>query len=81
VLIGEAAAQLALALEGALPLLRAASLEEAVGLAREVARPGDAVVLAPACASFDMFRDYAARGHAFQRAVRALQARPAGSDA
>jgi len=70
VLIGEAAPLLAAALEGAVPLRRAAGLEEAVSLAREAARPGDAVVLAPACASFDMFRDYAARGQAFQEIVR-----------
>jgi UDP-N-acetylmuramoylalanine--D-glutamate ligase len=77
VLIGEAAPLLRAALEGAVPLLQAASLEEAVATARSAARPGDAVVLTPACASFDMFRDYAARGRAFQQAVRAQQPRVA----
>jgi UDP-N-acetylmuramoylalanine--D-glutamate ligase len=53
-------------------LLKAASIEEAVNLAAHVARPGDAVLLSPACASWDMFRDYAERGDRFATAVRAL---------
>jgi UDP-N-acetylmuramoylalanine--D-glutamate ligase len=48
------------------------SLEEAVARAFAAALPGDAVLLAPACASFDMFRDYAERGRAFKAAVREL---------
>jgi len=48
------------------------SLEEAVERAAEVARPGEAVLLSPACASFDMFRDYRHRGEAFAAAVKAL---------
>jgi UDP-N-acetylmuramoylalanine--D-glutamate ligase len=80
VLIGEAAAELTAALEGAVPLLQAESLEQAVVVARAAARPGDAVILTPACASFDMFRDYAARGRAFQHAVRAQQDREPQSD-
>jgi UDP-N-acetylmuramoylalanine--D-glutamate ligase len=51
---------------------RCASLEEAVQRAAEVARPGEAVLLSPACASFDMFRDYRHRGEAFAQAVRSL---------
>jgi UDP-N-acetylmuramoylalanine--D-glutamate ligase len=47
-------------------------MDEAVALARALALPGDAVLLAPACASFDMFQSYAHRGDEFARAVRAL---------
>lgn len=54
--------------------VEAQSLEEAVGLAHRAARPGDAVVLSPACSSFDMFRSYAHRGEVFQGLVRALMA-------
>ena len=42
--------------------------------AQALARPGDAVLLSPACSSFDMFRDYKDRGDAFVRVVRALEA-------
>jgi UDP-N-acetylmuramoylalanine--D-glutamate ligase len=48
------------------------SLKEAVLRAHEAARPGDAVVLSPACSSFDMFRSYTHRGQVFQDAVRSL---------
>ena len=58
--------------ERAIPVERTASLEEAVAAAAAAARPGDTVLLAPACASFDMFADYAARGRAFRAAVEAL---------
>jgi len=50
----------------------AGTMAEAVGAARGRARPGDVVLLSPACASFGMFRDYAERGAAFTAAVRAL---------
>jgi len=53
---------------------RCASLEEAVARAAALARPGEAVLLSPACASFDMFRDYKHRGEAFAAAVRKLPA-------
>lgn len=73
VLIGEAAGRIAEAFEGSsMEPARAGSMDEAVAEARRLAEPGDAVVLAPACASFDMFRSFADRGDAFQRAVRAL---------
>jgi len=51
---------------------RCASLETAVQRAAALAKPGEAVLLSPACASFDMFRDYRHRGEAFAAAVRAL---------
>ena len=53
---------------------RCASLEEAVKKAAAIARPGEAVLLSPACASFDMFRDYKHRGEVFAAAVRKLPA-------
>jgi UDP-N-acetylmuramoylalanine--D-glutamate ligase len=56
----------------AVPVERCATLEEAVASAARHARPGDAVLLSPACASFDMFRDYRHRGDVFAAAVRAL---------
>jgi len=48
----------------------AASLEEAVSVAASYAQPGDAVLLSPACASFDMFKDYEDRGRQFKRIVQ-----------
>ena len=71
-LIGEAADRIAAAAEGACPITRAASMREAVRAARALAAPGDAVLLSPACSSFDMFKDYKDRGDAFVRAVREL---------
>jgi UDP-N-acetylmuramoylalanine--D-glutamate ligase len=53
---------------------RCASLEEAVQRAAAIARSGEAVLLSPACASFDMFRDYKHRGDVFAAAVRGLPA-------
>ena len=52
---------------------RCASLEQAVSRAAELAKPGEAVLLSPACASFDMFRDYRHRGEVFAQAVRSLE--------
>jgi UDP-N-acetylmuramoylalanine--D-glutamate ligase len=48
-------------------------LDKAVGAAAEAAQAGEVVLLSPACASFDQFKDYEARGHAFRSAVEALQ--------
>jgi UDP-N-acetylmuramoylalanine--D-glutamate ligase len=50
------------------------AMDEVVRAAAQLARPGDTVLLAPACASMDMFRDYGARGDAFADAVAALPA-------
>jgi UDP-N-acetylmuramoylalanine--D-glutamate ligase len=54
------------------PLSGAATMEDAVALASAHARAGDAVLLSPACASFDMFRNYAHRGEVFRDAVGRL---------
>jgi UDP-N-acetylmuramoylalanine--D-glutamate ligase len=79
VLIGEAAPLLRGAFTASpVPLHDAATIDDAVRLARSLARPGDAVLLAPACASFDMFRSYAHRGDEFGRAVRELPPNLAG---
>ncbi|MCC6524650.1 MAG: UDP-N-acetylmuramoyl-L-alanine--D-glutamate ligase [Polyangiaceae bacterium] len=74
VVVGEAAERIAAAAGDALPVVRAATLAEAVARAAELARPGDAVLLSPACSSYDMFRDYKERGEVFVAAVRALGA-------
>ncbi len=70
ILIGEDAALIAGALEQKTACLFADDMDAAVAQAQTLAQPGDAVLLAPACASFDMFGDYAERGDAFMAAVR-----------
>jgi len=72
VLIGQDAPLMAAVLGPVTPVHLADTLEGAVEQAVRLSRPGDAVLLSPACASFDMFSDFTARGRAFQRAVRAL---------
>jgi UDP-N-acetylmuramoylalanine--D-glutamate ligase len=75
VLIGEAGDRIAAAFSKVVTpeqIVRAASLEEAVRKAAGLARSGDAVVLSPACSSFDMFRDYAHRAEVFRGAVKAV---------
>lgn len=69
VLIGVDAPLIAEALGGRVPCHYAADMDEAVKLAAELAKPGDAVLLSPACASFDMFKGFADRGDAFAAAV------------
>ena len=59
-------------------LMRAASMDEAVKLAAARANPGDAVLLSPACASFDMFNDYEHRAEVFREVVQALADNPRG---
>ncbi|MGH2691932.1 MAG: UDP-N-acetylmuramoyl-L-alanine--D-glutamate ligase [Actinomycetota bacterium] len=72
ILLGEAARDLERVFGDRIPTRRAGSIEEAVQLAFEMAKPGTAVVLAPGCSSWDMFRDYAERGERFTRAAQAL---------
>lgn len=72
VLIGEAAETIEGALAGHTDIRRASSLEEAVGLCRQRALPGEIVLLAPACASYDMFENYEHRGRVFKKSVLAL---------
>lgn len=70
VLIGRDAPLIEAAVAGAgVPVQRAASMDQAVALAGDAAHRGDAVLLSPACASFDMFRDYKHRGEVFRLAV------------
>jgi UDP-N-acetylmuramoylalanine--D-glutamate ligase len=74
VLIGRDAPRIARVLEGVCPLERCATLPHAVQAAARAAQPGDTVLLSPACASLDMFRDYAHRGDVFAQAVQELAA-------
>jgi UDP-N-acetylmuramoylalanine--D-glutamate ligase len=74
-LIGAAAPKIASALAGAAPLVEAGTLERAVGTAFERAEPGDTVLLAPACASFDQFRSFEHRGETFKEIVGRLEAK------
>jgi UDP-N-acetylmuramoylalanine--D-glutamate ligase len=72
ILIGQSRAKIRAQLAGACPLEEAATLEAAVRRGAELARPGDTVLLSPACASFDMFRDFEQRGERFRQAVHGL---------
>ncbi len=73
VLIGRDAPLIRAALEQThVPLLNAGSMDDAVAQAHRAARPGDAVLMSPACASFDMFENYEHRARVFVQAVRAL---------
>ena len=74
VLIGRDAAAIAAALKGVCTLEMCTSLEDAVRAAAKAAQPGDTVLLSPACASLDMFRDYTHRGAVFTQAVKELAA-------
>ena len=73
VAIGEARGRIRDAFEAAVRVVDAGSLDDAVRAAYGLAAPGGTVLLAPACASLDMFRDYAERGRAFVAAVRRLR--------
>jgi len=75
VAMGEAAPLVREALADLLPVIDASSMREAVERGYEAARPDGIVLLAPACASFDWFRDYAERGRAFKEEVERLKSR------
>jgi UDP-N-acetylmuramoylalanine--D-glutamate ligase len=78
VAIGEATPLVRDALSGALPVVEAASMREAVERGYEAAAPDGIVLLAPACSSFDWFRDYAERGNAFKAEVSNLKRKVRG---
>jgi UDP-N-acetylmuramoylalanine--D-glutamate ligase len=72
VLIGESKPVIRRALAGHVEMTDARDMEDAVRIGREAAHPGDTVLLAPACASFDMFKNYAERGEVFRACVNHL---------
>jgi UDP-N-acetylmuramoylalanine--D-glutamate ligase len=74
ILLGEATPKIKPALRGTVPTEEARSLGEAVRKSYAAAAPGEIVLLAPACTSFDMFRNFEARGRAFKREIRRLAA-------
>ena len=69
--VGEAASVIEKALAGVVPVERAGTMTCAVARARELARPGDVVLLSPACASFDQYKNFEERGNDFARLARA----------
>jgi len=75
ILLGEDQAKLEAVLGPTTKVIRVHGMTEAVALAQRVAAPGDVVLLSPACASFDMFRDFEERGEVFKAAVLALEER------
>ena len=79
VLLGEDADNIESQLKGLADIIRADSLEDAVMKAFSAAAEGDSVLLAPACASFDMFKSYEERGEVFKRSVLALRGRSRGT--
>ncbi len=78
-LIGAAAEKIASQIEGVVALQFAGTLDRAVEIAAERARPGDTVLLAPACASFDQFDNFEHRGRVFRERVMALPAAAPGA--
>ena len=75
VLIGAASDKIAAQLKDVRPMTRARSMDDAVLKSMEAATAGDTVLLAPACASFDMFDNYEHRGRVFKEAVYKLVSR------
>ncbi len=73
IVMGEAAETIDQAMAGLVETRRAGSMAQAVKIAAGIAKPGDKVLLSPACASFDMYQSYAERGRDFQKAVRFLE--------
>jgi UDP-N-acetylmuramoylalanine--D-glutamate ligase len=80
-LIGAASDKIAGDLQGAAPIERAETLDRAVQIATRKARPGDVVLLAPACASFDQFENYEQRGRIFKELVAKLGAQTSAAQA
>lgn len=78
-LIGAAAEKIEKQIAGSVAIERARTLQRAVEIASQAAQPGDIVLLAPACASFDQFENYEHRGHVFKNAVRQLEGHTAGA--
>jgi UDP-N-acetylmuramoylalanine--D-glutamate ligase len=74
-LIGAAADKISNQIDGSVAIERAGTLERAVEIASQAARPGDVVLLAPACASFDQFENYEHRGRVFKALVHELKQR------
>jgi len=72
VILGEAAGKIEAALKGAVPIHKVNDYRQAVRTSFDLARPGDVVLLAPACTSWDMFRNFEERGRTFKREVRLL---------
>lgn len=72
VFLGESKELLAASFEGVIPFFTAIDMDEAVSMSFSIAESGDAVLLAPACSSFDMFLDFSERGSVFRAAVKRL---------
>ncbi|MFM6951008.1 MAG: UDP-N-acetylmuramoyl-L-alanine--D-glutamate ligase [Novosphingobium sp.] len=77
--IGEAGPRFAELLAPHMPVVRSEMMCDAIQQAMAAAKPGDVILLSPACASFDQFRDYEARGDSFRQIVQALTGGPAAS--
>ena len=80
ILTGKSAQEIAAIVPPGNPVFYATGMDAAVSAAARVARPGDTVLLSPACASTDMFRDFAERGDAFKPSVAGIRSRPAGEE-
>src|SRR6266849_2737961 len=78
-LIGAAAEKIEKQITGSVAIERASTVERAVDIASHAARPGDVVLLAPACASFDQFQNYEHRGHVFKELVHQLERQAANT--
>ena len=72
VAIGEAAPEIEAAFDGATPTRVATNMKDAVRFAAEMSKPGDVVLLSPACASFDWYKSYEERGESFVAEVEAF---------
>jgi len=80
-LIGAASEKIETQITGSVAIERAGTLNRAVELASQAAQPGDIVLLAPACASFDQFQNYEQRGQVFKELVRGLERKSSGNSA